>query len=72
MDYNYEARSNVWDFINFITKEYGYRPRSGRNSIRPDGQLPDDLLDKSYQLVLEGFSKKRQKEILASESQKQV
>lgn len=43
------------------------------NSIRPDGQVPDDLLkdllDKSYQLVLEGFSKKRQKEILASESQ---
>lgn len=43
------------------------------NSIRPDGQVPDDLLkdllDKSYQLVLEGFSKKRQKEILAPESQ---
>lgn len=38
------------------------------NSIRPDGEVPDDLLkdllDKSYQLVLSGFSKKRQKEIL--------
>lgn len=38
------------------------------NSIRPDGAVPDDLLkdmlDKSYQLVLGGFSKKKQKEIL--------
>lgn len=38
------------------------------NSIKPDGAVPDDLLkdmlDKSYQLVLEGFSKKKQKEIL--------
>lgn len=38
------------------------------NSIRPDGEVPDDLLkdllDKSYQLVLGGFSKKKQKEIL--------
>lgn len=46
------------------------------NSIRPDGQVPDellkDLLDKSYQLVLEGFSKKKQKEILALESAKEV
>lgn len=34
----------------------------------PDGEVPDDLLkdllDKSYQLVLAGFSKKKQKEIL--------
>lgn len=39
------------------------------NSIRPDGQVPDevlkDMLDKSYQLVLKSFSKKRQREILA-------
>lgn len=39
--------------------------------IKPDGAVPDellkDLLDKSYQLVLGGFSKKRQKEILESE-----
>lgn len=37
------------------------------NSVKPDGKVPDellqDLLDKSYQLVLVGFSKKRQKEI---------
>lgn len=39
-----------------------------RCSIRPDGAVPDellkDLLDKSYELVLGGFSKKRQKELL--------
>ena len=39
------------------------------NSIKPDGEVPDnllkDLLDKSYQLVLEGFSKKKQREILS-------
>ncbi|MBQ7887089.1 MAG: MmcQ/YjbR family DNA-binding protein [Clostridia bacterium] len=39
------------------------------NSIRPDGAVPDDILrdmlDKSYALVLGGFSKKRQREILA-------
>lgn len=38
------------------------------NSINPDGALPDELLktmlDKSYALVLGGFSKKRQREIL--------
>ena len=38
------------------------------NSIKPDGKVPDDLLkelvDKSYNLILKGFSKKRQKEIL--------
>lgn len=40
------------------------------NSINPDGAVPDDLLkdllDKSYQLVLAGFSKKKQREILES------
>lgn len=39
------------------------------NSINPDGAVPDDLLkdllDKSYHLVLGGFSKKKQREILA-------
>lgn len=39
------------------------------NSIRPDGAVPDDILrdmlDKSYALVLGGFSKKKQREILA-------
>ena len=38
------------------------------NSVKPDGEVPDDLLkdllDKSYQLVLGGFSKKKQREIL--------
>ncbi len=38
------------------------------NSIKTDGKVPDELLkemlDKSYQLVLKGFSKKRQKDIL--------
>lgn len=38
------------------------------NSVRPDGVVPDeflrDMLDKSYALVLGGFSKKRQREIL--------
>ncbi len=40
------------------------------NSINPDGAVPDDvvrsMLDKSYQLVLAGFSKKKQKEILGA------
>ena len=39
------------------------------NSIKPDGEVPDellkDMLDKSYQVVLKGFSKKRQEELLA-------
>lgn len=38
------------------------------NSVLPDGAVPDallkGLLDKSYRLVLAGFSKKRQREIL--------
>lgn len=38
------------------------------NSIKPDGEVPDDLLkdmlDKSYRLVLGGFSKKKQQEII--------
>ena len=38
------------------------------NSVKPDGQVPDallkTLLDKSYRLVLRGFSKARQREIL--------
>lgn len=38
------------------------------NSINPDGCVPDDLLkdmmDKSYQLVLGGLSKKKQQEVL--------
>lgn len=38
------------------------------NSVKPDGQVPDELLrnllDKSYQLVLRGFPKKKQRELL--------
>lgn len=37
-------------------------------SVKPDGAVPDellkDLLDKAYRLMLGGFSKKRQREIL--------
>lgn len=39
------------------------------NSVNPDGEVPDellkDMLDKSYELVLKGFSKKKREEILA-------
>lgn len=38
------------------------------NSIKPDGEVPDallkDMLEKSYELVLGGFSKKLQREII--------
>ncbi|MDR2022197.1 MAG: MmcQ/YjbR family DNA-binding protein [Hungatella sp.] len=38
------------------------------NSIKADGNVPDDLLkdllEKSYRLVLAGFPKKKQKELL--------
>lgn len=48
-----------------------YSNKQHWNSVNPDGEVPDDLLkdllDKSYQLVLEGFSKKKQKEILEPE-----
>lgn len=39
------------------------------NSVKADGNVPDDLLkdmlDKSYDLILHSFSKKKQAEILA-------
>lgn len=45
-----------------------YMNKKHWNSIKPDGEVPDDLvkdfLDKSYQLVLSGLSKKKQQEIL--------
>lgn len=45
-----------------------YMNKTHWNSIKPDGEVPDDLLkdllDKSYQLVLGGFSQKKQLEIL--------
>lgn len=41
------------------------------NSVRPDGAVPDELLqqmrEKSYRLVLAEFSKKKQKQILEGE-----
>lgn len=43
------------------------------NSINPNGEVPDellmDMLDESYRLVLEGFSKKKQREILQEEKE---
>lgn len=43
------------------------------NSIAPDGEVPDellkDMLDQSYALVLGGFSKKRQQEILSTQKE---
>lgn len=46
------------------------------NSIKPDGEVPDellkDLLDKSYQLVLNGLSRKKQKEILGESTSVQT
>ena len=41
------------------------------NSVKADGDVPDDvlkdLLDKAYQIVLGGLSRKKQKEILGDE-----
>ncbi len=45
-----------------------YSNKQHWNSVNPNGEVPDDLLkdllDKSYKLVLAGFPKKRQREIL--------
>ena len=59
----------------FLRKQYKdiypghYMNKVHWNSINPDGEVPDDLLkdllDKSYSLVLAGFSKRKQAEILA-------
>ena len=41
------------------------------NSVKADGDVPDDLLkdmlDHAYQIVFDGLSKKKQKEILGNE-----
>ena len=46
-----------------------YMNKTHWNSIKPDGEVPDDLLkemlDKSYQLVLNSLSRKKQEEILS-------
>ena len=45
-----------------------YSNKQHWNSVKPDGEVPDallkNMLDKSYALVLGGFSKKKQREIL--------
>lgn len=45
-----------------------YSNKQHWNSIKPNGEVPDDLLremlDKSYGLVLSGLPKKKQREIL--------
>ena len=45
-----------------------YSNKQHWNSVKADGNVPDDLLkgwlDRSYQLVLRGFSKPKQREIL--------
>ncbi len=58
----------------FMRKQYSdiipgyYSDKRCWNSVMPDGAVPDDLLktllDKSYRLVLKGFPKKQQREIL--------
>ena len=41
------------------------------NSVKADGNVPDtllrEMLEKSYRLVLSGFSKKKQRELLEGE-----
>lgn len=45
-----------------------YMNKTHWNSIKADGDISDDMLkdlmDKSYELILGGLSKKKQKEIL--------
>ena len=58
----------------FLRKQYEdiipgyYMNKVHWNSVEADGNVPDDLLkemlEKSYNLVLKSFSKKKQKEIL--------
>ena len=58
----------------FLRKEYGdiipgyYMNKIHWNSVEADGNVPDgvlrDMLEKAYFLVLHGFSKKKQQEIL--------
>lgn len=47
-----------------------YMNKQHWNSVNPNGEIEDellkDLLDKSYNLVLGGFSRKKQSEILES------
>lgn len=47
-----------------------YMNKTHWNSIKPDGLVSDELLkmlvDKSYNLILSGFSKKKQQEIVSN------
>ncbi len=51
-----------------------YMNKTHWNSVKADGDVPDDilkdLLDHAYQIVFEGLSKKKQKEILELEDKK--
>lgn len=61
---------------NFLRGQYDdiipgyYMNKQHWNSVNPNGKIEDDLLkdllDKSYNLVLGGFSRKKQSEILES------
>lgn len=61
----------------FLRKQYDdiipgyYMNKVHWNSVNPDGNVPDELLkemlDKSYTLILNSFSKKKQNEILEKE-----
>ena len=61
----------------FLRQQYAdiipgyYMNKTHWNSVKAEGAVPDDLLremlEKSYQLVLGGFSKKKQREILEGE-----
>ncbi|MCC8106435.1 MAG: MmcQ/YjbR family DNA-binding protein [Clostridiales bacterium] len=63
----------------FLRKQYEdiipgyYMNKTHWNSVKPDGNVPDDLLkdmlNKSYFLVWSGFSRKKQKEILREMAQ---
>lgn len=60
----------------FLRQQYAdihpgyYMNKQHWNSVKPDGQVPDDLLrsllDKSYALIFAGLTKKLQREIEAS------
>lgn len=53
--------------MNFFRKKGCYEGFAEK-FVNPDGEVPDellmDMLEKSYRLVLKGFSKKRQAELL--------
>ncbi len=65
------------DEVEFLRKQYEdiipgyYMNKVHWNSVNPDGNVPDELLkemlDKSYNLILDSFSKKKQNEILGNE-----